>query len=270
MKHYSKLTLLASALLSVGLQAAVVETAPSGRYQVTESVSSIVYKSQQTVAELAHPSVSAKQKPEPKPEIIAESRVDAEAITAPTTEAKVVAEPKTSAVAVITPVQVQPKPASQAPVIHPLPLKITPTLAPISPVAATMTEAKPVVNQAVKPQLPLAAVVIPKTAVVPKSPVIPTSTVMPTSVPIHPILNTTAFVAPEPRDESEEPSLFSAISDWFSVKPVKPWQKGTLAKKAMKPGGEVPEFDVFSEKVFAYKQGSIGGNGVGGGGCGCN
>ena len=38
----------------------------------------------------------------------------------------------------------------------------------------------------------------------------------------------------------------------------------------MKPGGPVPEFDLFSEKVFAYKQGAAGGSGVGGGGCGCN
>jgi len=94
--------------------------------------------------------------------------------------------------------------------------------------------------------------------------------VMPTVIPVQPVLNISALATPTSNVISEEPSLFSAIRDWFSVKPVKPWQKGTLAKKAMKPGGEVPEFDVFSEKVFAYKQGSIGGNGVGGGGCGCN
>jgi len=97
-----------------------------------------------------------------------------------------------------------------------------------------------------------------------------TPALMPTRVPVNPILNTRVLARQETSEELEEASLFSAISDWFNVKPVKPWQKGTLAKKAMKPGGEVPEFDVFSEKVFAYKQGSIGGNGVGGGGCGCN
>lgn len=91
---------------------------------------------------------------------------------------------------------------------------------------------------------------------------------VPTVISVQPVLNISALVTPASNAIDEEPSLFSAISDWFSVKPVKPWQKGTLAKKAMKPGGEVPEFDVFSEKVFAYKQGSIGGNG--GGGCGCN
>ncbi|QFI38016.1 DUF4266 domain-containing protein [Moritella marina ATCC 15381] len=101
-------------------------------------------------------------------------------------------------------------------------------------------------------------------------PVLIAPPIMPTTVPENPILNTRALARQEASEELEDASLFSAISDWFSVKPVKPWQKGTLAKKAMKPGGEVPEFDVFSEKVFAYKQGSIGGNGVGGGGCGCN
>lgn len=65
-------------------------------------------------------------------------------------------------------------------------------------------------------------------------------------------------------------SMLAFIDDWLGIEPVKPWEKGTLAKKEMKPGGIVPEFDVFSEKVFAYKQGSVGGSGVGGGGCGCN
>jgi len=65
-------------------------------------------------------------------------------------------------------------------------------------------------------------------------------------------------------------SMLAFIDEWLGIEPVKPWEKGTLAKKEMKPGGIVPEFDVFSEKVFAYKQGSVGGSGVGGGGCGCN
>ncbi|MFT7683495.1 MAG: hypothetical protein ACI935_002991 [Moritella dasanensis] len=118
-------------------------------------------------------------------------------------------------------------------IIHPLPLKITPRLDVAGDVA-------------VMPPL------------------------MPTSMLVNPILNTSELTSSAQTELDDEPSLFSAISDWFSVKEVKPWQKGTLAKKAMKPGGEVPEFDFFSEKVFAYKQGSIGGNGVGGGGCGCN
>ncbi|WP_017221555.1 DUF4266 domain-containing protein [Moritella dasanensis] len=134
--------------------------------------------------------------------------------------------------------------------VQPLPLKITPRLG-----AGVDTAALPVAVPVLVPVLvPLSV----------------TSPLMPTTIPVNPILNTRALAHQEESEELEEPSLFSAISDWFSVKPVKPWQKGTLAKKAMKPGGEVPEFDFFSEKVFAYKQGSIGGNGVGGGGCGCN
>lgn len=69
---------------------------------------------------------------------------------------------------------------------------------------------------------------------------------------------------------SNEPSALAFVDEFLGIEPVKPWEKGTLAQKEMKPGGPVPEFDVFSEKVFAYKQGSVGGSGVGGGGCGCN
>ncbi len=69
---------------------------------------------------------------------------------------------------------------------------------------------------------------------------------------------------------ADDESMLSFIDEWLGIDPVKPWEKGTLAEKAMKPGGVVPEFDRFSEKVFSYKQGSVGGSGVGGGGCGCN
>ncbi|PTO74683.1 DUF4266 domain-containing protein [Vibrio splendidus] len=71
-------------------------------------------------------------------------------------------------------------------------------------------------------------------------------------------------------EESNKPSALAFVDEFLGIEPVKPWEKGTLAQKEMKPGGTVPEFDVFSEKVFAYKQGSVGGSGVGGGGCGCN
>ena len=72
----------------------------------------------------------------------------------------------------------------------------------------------------------------------------------------------------EPKKENK--SSLEFLDKALGIEPVKPWEKGTLAKKEMKPGGIVPEFDLFSEKVFAYKQGSVGGSGVGGGGCGCN
>lgn len=72
------------------------------------------------------------------------------------------------------------------------------------------------------------------------------------------------------QEVSNKPSALAFVDEFLGIEPVKPWEKGTLAQKEMKPGGTVPEFDVFSEKVFAYKQGSVGGSGVGGGGCGCN
>lgn len=157
-----------------------------------------------------------------------------------------------------TAVAVKPMPA-----VLPLPVKVVPE---INPVINTTAEAE---LPASVPESKSQARPISFKLAVPVD-VASTPTAMPTTIPVHPVLNTSALVIPTQHVVTEEPSLFSAISGWFSVKPVKPWQKGTLAKKAMKPGGEVPEFDVFSEKVFAYKQGSIGGNGVGGGGCGCN
>lgn len=80
--------------------------------------------------------------------------------------------------------------------------------------------------------------------------------------------NKTQLKLSKPKKENK--SMFEFVDKALGIKPVKPWEKGTLAKKEMKPGGPVPEFDLFSEKVFAYKQGSVGGSGVGGGGCGCN
>ncbi|AIS57622.1 DUF4266 domain-containing protein [Vibrio coralliilyticus] len=74
----------------------------------------------------------------------------------------------------------------------------------------------------------------------------------------------------KPKAVANEKSALAFVDEALGIEPVKPWEKGTLAKKEMKPGGPVPEFDLFSEKVFSYKQGSVGGSGVGGGGCGCN
>ena len=82
------------------------------------------------------------------------------------------------------------------------------------------------------------------------------------------------FTAPriikDKKVQVEQPSKLAFIERWFGIKKVQPWEKGILAKKEMKPGGLVPEFGIFSSKVFSYKQSSLGGNGVSGGGCGCN
>jgi hypothetical protein len=50
---------------------------------------------------------------------------------------------------------------------------------------------------------------------------------------------------------------------------VKPWEKGMLAKPAMSMAGD-PLESRFSEHIYASKENSSGGSGVGGGGCGCN
>lgn len=51
---------------------------------------------------------------------------------------------------------------------------------------------------------------------------------------------------------------------------VKPWQKGRLARDHMKPNGPINGAAGFALKTYLSKEGSRGGNGVGGGGCGCN
>lgn len=50
---------------------------------------------------------------------------------------------------------------------------------------------------------------------------------------------------------------------------VKPWEKGLLAKPAMSFEGDRLEV-MLTEHVYVSKEAASGGNGVGGGGCGCN
>lgn len=50
----------------------------------------------------------------------------------------------------------------------------------------------------------------------------------------------------------------------------KPWEKGNLATKQMQLGGSDSLQVQVNEHVYTSKEGSFGGNGVGGGGCGCN
>jgi hypothetical protein len=53
------------------------------------------------------------------------------------------------------------------------------------------------------------------------------------------------------------------------VSQVKPWEKATLANPAMAPGGLGKDSGLFSH-VYTSKEAAKGGEGVGGGGCGCN
>ncbi|VAW53411.1 putative lipoprotein [hydrothermal vent metagenome] len=50
---------------------------------------------------------------------------------------------------------------------------------------------------------------------------------------------------------------------------VEPWERDLLAKDSMQP---VPHYfdNYFDEHIYFSKEASSGGQGVGGGGCGCN
>lgn len=50
---------------------------------------------------------------------------------------------------------------------------------------------------------------------------------------------------------------------------VEPWQRDLLAKDSMQP---VPNYfeNFYDEHIYFSKEASSGGQGVGGGGCGCN
>ena len=53
------------------------------------------------------------------------------------------------------------------------------------------------------------------------------------------------------------------------IQPVKPWERDVLAQESMRPDAH-PLVKMADEKVYFSKEGSSGGQGVGGGGCGCN
>lgn len=54
------------------------------------------------------------------------------------------------------------------------------------------------------------------------------------------------------------------------VKDVKPWEKETLAKKTMKESGTNALAKKYEDHIYFSKEAARGGNGVAGGGCGCN
>ncbi len=64
-------------------------------------------------------------------------------------------------------------------------------------------------------------------------------------------------------------SACSTVKNMSVGEEVKPWEKDILAQQAM----QFPQDKMFSfsdEHIFFSKEASTGGNGVGGGGCGCN
>jgi len=65
--------------------------------------------------------------------------------------------------------------------------------------------------------------------------------------------------------------LFSLLVFFSSceIQPVKPWQRGTLAKPEMQLVADELE-NFLDEHIYFSKEGATGGQGIGGGGCGCN
>lgn len=55
-----------------------------------------------------------------------------------------------------------------------------------------------------------------------------------------------------------------------SIKDVQPWEKETLAKDTMQNSAGNTLFSKFENHIYFSKEGSKGGGGVAGGGCGCN
>lgn len=55
-----------------------------------------------------------------------------------------------------------------------------------------------------------------------------------------------------------------------SVGEVQPWEKETLAKDTMQVNSANTLFTKFENHIYFSKEGSKGGGGVAGGGCGCN
>ena len=54
-----------------------------------------------------------------------------------------------------------------------------------------------------------------------------------------------------------------------TLEPVNPWDRGVLSRDDMQLEANVID-DAYDEHIYFSKEGSIGGTGAGGGGCGCN
>jgi len=63
--------------------------------------------------------------------------------------------------------------------------------------------------------------------------------------------------------------LLSPIVLLTSCATVSPWERGNLATKAMAADSD-PLGSAMADHIYFSREASSGGNGVGGGGCGCN
>jgi len=64
-------------------------------------------------------------------------------------------------------------------------------------------------------------------------------------------------------------ALAGSMAGCADLPPVSPWEKGTLARPEMTFESDPLEAQ-FVEHIYSSKENASGGNGVGGGGCGCN
>jgi len=60
-----------------------------------------------------------------------------------------------------------------------------------------------------------------------------------------------------------------ALGGFTGCATVQPWDRGNLADVTMRPDRD-PLHAAMSEHIYFSREGSTGGRGVGGGGCGCN
>ena len=64
-------------------------------------------------------------------------------------------------------------------------------------------------------------------------------------------------------------AIAASAAGCSAIKPVQAWERGALAKPEMLIEGDPLEAR-YNEHIYASKEASSGGSGVGGGGCGCN
>ncbi|HVP59959.1 MAG TPA: DUF4266 domain-containing protein [Myxococcaceae bacterium] len=65
------------------------------------------------------------------------------------------------------------------------------------------------------------------------------------------------------------PLALAALTGGCAAMAVKPWDRDLLAEKKMR-FVPLPMHAAVDEHIYFSKEGSTGGQGVGGGGCGCN
>lgn len=63
--------------------------------------------------------------------------------------------------------------------------------------------------------------------------------------------------------------VMAALASGCALQPPAPWERDLHAKPAMSAAGD-PLEQRFASHIYASKENSSGGDGVGGGGCGCN